>query len=599
MRKLRSIITLTLLLVLRQFCSADERTIKDVQNGNKLIYEQRYYELKNNRFNLFNEVDIDYPVLKGYQKANEKIYYHFITYLGSDSFKLDLLQRSKLATSIFLNRKTNRYSHSQYTYNNYEKFLPMLTDVNYEMVFLYDNLLAIRISYKYKLGDASRSFDEEFRMEKMLFVSLSDSKVYTLSQLFTLEKAGSLSSMLEKKARTVYSSNKKAIDEEMDEEDEDGEDDEEEDEEGNKPEKKKTPQNPKDTAFDLDELNFSLSPFGTTFTIPPFSLNSSFCGGASLQLNFTVKELKPYIHPKGPLQKVINYQVQFATNLKNCNLYRENRSDWQTGYNLQRDNNYFLTAPVKGIRTITQSISYKNQPDSSAEKQRLREFDRDGHLVKEVYFNSGAEYMTHSFEYNKQGLLSKIVTNEKNKKGRATLFTYDANNNLSEKEETAANGNKTLVKYFYDGNTAYEITEDGLDQDERIREYHLNEYGKIVSQCNFGEEAGYEILYDKEMRLGVYTKKRPNLDNSIFCYSATGKLLTYQHDNGRHLYELIYDPSDKVTEVIHMDSRQIKDIWKYSYDKNGLLINFIIYNNVYNYSNMDNLYRYKLDYTFY
>lgn len=581
----------------------DGKTIRDIVTGKKITYTYKYVDLKNNRFNLFDEISIDYPIIEGYPKVNDKLYYYCVKYLETDSFKLELLQRAKLASSILLSRKGSKGNYSLYIYNNYDKFLPVLTDVDFEVKFLFDNILGIQIKYKYKIGNSSLSLDENFYMQRMFYFSLADSKMYTSEKLFAAGKMNALSADLKKKGQVIFQTYKKAIEEELEEDAGEDDEDEDEDEEGGRKKggDKRTAAKT-DTGFVINEFEIELNPFGLNFNIPEFSLNSAFCMGVPLQVHYTIQEIQAYIDPKGPLRFLLNYNKQFVTTLKNVNIFRETHRDWRIPLNLQFDNTYYVTAPAMGVKSITQSIGYKALTDSGCQKQKMREFDKDGKLVKESFYNSGNSEVSSSrlFEYNRQNLLSKVTDHSKNKKDHIMQFSYDAGNNLVERSEISSDGTKVTSRYYYDEKTAYEVTEDVLGAEkENIREYQLNEYGKIVCQTNFGEDCSYEILYSKDKELGSHGKRRPNLDNNIYCYSASSKLLTYQHDNGRHLYELKYDATDKITEMIHMDSRQITETWRYIYSSNGLLLNFIIDNGLYYYDNKSGIYRYKLDYEYY
>lgn len=568
----------------------DARSIRDIFTNQKVLYTSKYKELKNNPFNLYGEISADYPVLLEFPKANDKLYYYCVKYLESDSFKLEMLQRSRIASSIFLSRKSNSRDYAPEIYQNYEQYLPEINDVEYKFLFLYDGLLAVQLKYNYKINSPYKDYQENFTMYKQIFVSINDGKLYNLQDLFSISKQSDLKKMLQKKADDVFNANKKVIQQELEEDEDDDED-------------RAPTKNNKAQEIKLNELMLTINPFGVVFSIPELSYNSSNYYGVPLQLNFEPASIKQYLNPLGPLNKLINYKMQFGTDLKNVNLHRElNYSRWEQTYNIQQQNSPYTMAPAEGVQSLTQYIKYKNQHDSMLQKQRVLIFNTQGFLIEEDFYNDSKNVISGKtlYEYNEHKLLKTISRFNGLKNTSKMEMSYDVNYNLIKIVERDDDDGKKINNFFYLGNTIYETIEEGTaDENSEIREYHVNDFGKLINFGEYGQDPNYETIYNKQLPLGSFSYKRPALDNSVYCYDDNGKLLTYQHDNGRHLYEFSYDKNGKCKQVLHIEYRTLKDSWKYTYNEQGLMKTCEMLDGIYNYNETNNVYHYKFDYSFY
>lgn len=594
MMKQPALLTLFLLLAGFTLRAGDETTYTDFYTNNKITYVTKYKELKNNPFNLFDEISVNYPVISGYPKANDKLYYYCVPYMETDSFKLELLQRSKIAAGIFLANHANDYS--RYMNNNHTNLLPTITDVDFRLLFLFDGVLAINITYTYSLGASGEQLDESFVMEKQLFIRLSDGQVNKPADVIALNKRSAFKSDIEKRV-IAFALQQPATMQGDDDNGNDGDDDNGYYSSGQPPRSETPP-------IELNDLVLTISPYGAIVHIPAYSVNSSACFGLAADLSYTTAELKSFLDAVSPLKNYLKYNKTFSTTLQGVNLFRETHyTGWSATYNPQHDNNIFAKAPA-GVKSVSHYIRYKNQSDTAAELQRIRLYDKAGRLTEEQYYNNGNGKMNgnKTFEYNTDGLLVKITDNaDRNDKTAYQWFTYDAATNLTEWKEKDSDGITITHRYKYENMTVTEITESSEPDDdaEKIRVYSLTPGGKIISSWNFGEAQQWKNHYDGERLLASGSIKRPTLDNTIYGYNTAGKLLTIQLDNGRHLTEFSYNTKGELTEVTHMDSRQLKGRWVYEYNSKGLRSACSMNNEMYGYGSGGNFYRYLFVYTFY
>lgn len=595
MMKRTALLTLFLLLAGLSAQASDETSYTDFYTNSKITYVTKYKELKNNPFNLFDEISVNYPVISGYAKANNRLYYYCVPYLETDSFKLELLQRSKIAAGIFLAGHPNDYS--RYMENNYQNMLPTITDVDFRIVFLFDGVLAINFTYTYGIGASGERLDETFVMEKQLFIRLSDGQVNKPADLIALNKRNAFKSELEKRIADFAKEHPPAIsnigypDNSVDG-DYDGTYNT-----GEPPRIGKPP-------VELNDLVLTISPYGATVHIPAYSVNSSSCNGYPADFTFSTGEFKSYLDAVSPVKNYLKYNKTFITPLQGVNLVRETRySGYSAAFNPQHDNNIFAKGPA-GVKSVSQYIRYKNQSDTAAKLQRIRLYDKAGRLTEEQYYNNDKGPMSgnKTFEYNAEGLLVKITDNaDRNDKTAYQWFTYDAAANLTEWKEKDSEGVTVTHRYKYENLAVTEIIESSEPDDdaEKIRVYSLTPGGKIRSSWNFGEEQQWVSHYDGERILASGSIKRPTLDNTIYCYNTAGKLLTIQSDNGRHLTEFSYNSKGELENVTHMDSRQVKSRWVYEYNSNGHRTTCTMNSDMYGFGSGGNFYRYLFAYGYY
>lgn len=586
---------LTLLLLHTCFTAqaGDEMTYTDFYTNSKITYVTKYQELKNNPFNLFDKIGVSYPVISGYPKANNRLYYYCVPYLETDSFKLELLQRSKIASGIYLANHVNAYS--RFMENNHTNLLPILTDVDFSIKFLFDGVLAVNLQYTYGLGAGGEELEEKFVMEKQLFIRLSDGQVTRPADLIALNKRSAFKSDLEQRIARFMAEQPAMIYVTDDERDDDG---------STSGYSDIKPLQAEKTPIELNELVITISPYGVIVYIPPYSVNSSACKGVAADFSYSGAEFKTFLDAVSPLKNFLKYNKTFVTPLQGVNLVRETYlSNYAGAYNPQLSNKFFEKGPP-GVKSVSQYIRYKNQSDTAAKLQLIRLYDKAGRLTEEQYFNNDKGPMSGNkkLEYNAEGLLVKITDNaDRNDKTAYQWFTYDAAANLTEWKEKDSDGITVTHRYKYENLVVTEIIESSEpdEQADKIRVYSLTPGGKIISSWVFGEEMQWKNHYDGERLMASGSIKRPAQDNTIYCYNTAGKLLTIQRDNNRHLTEFNYNTRGELSYVTNMDSRQVKSRLQYEYNSRGLRTACTMNNEMYGYTSSGNFYRYLFVYAYY
>jgi len=564
------------------------KTIVDLHTNAKFSYTEKYIELKNSPFNFFDELGVQYPVIDGNEKVNRLLYHQLVNYLQTDSFKLEFLQKANLAARLNMHRDLNRYDYGVNTVNNYENFLPLIKDADYRLSFLYDNLLSVQLSYRYDLGEA---LGDDFRLEKQFFISVRDGKLYTLEQLLATDKRAAFRNLVGKKLKESLAEAKQVEEEEPVQA-----------EEGTYEEEGDDLREEAKTEVVINELQLEINPFSSYVNVADLSVNSLLSRGRGLQLRFSIQELKPYIHLSGPLRNLVLYSKLYTTPLRGFNPEQTlMASSWQSQFNMPFRASFLNRAPAPGIKTVARRVSYGKQTEGAL--QSIITFDRDGKPLREDMYDSGREKPTYShvYEYNTQGLLAKITSYSYDKLSETSSYIYDSFGNLVKRTKTEKNGRRDLSNYYYDGYIVYEEMMNDEQQDNHLRAYHLNSYGKLYCIVDVGSECYGTLLFDKDKPMASFNPQHPTLDNVIYAYDTNGKLLTVQRDNGRHLHEMIYDKQEVLQKVVYTESGTVKDMWEYWYNGQGLLEKERVRNGIYDYdySRSNNQYIYTFEYAYY
>ncbi len=197
------------------------------------------------------------------------------------------------------------------------------------------------------------------------------------------------------------------------------------------------------------------------------------------------------------------------------------------------------------------------------------------------------------------GLLSGNL-NLSSEKSDISDFIYDKKGNLirhTQKDEY----NTTIEKvYYYRGDTVFEDCRDkNAPFERRINIYTINKYGKIITSYTWGEESQFFDIYDRDKKMATVNSRYPKLYNTLFCYSTDGRLLTYEYDHDRKLYEFIYSTDNKLVKIEHIQGQRVVERSEYSYGENGLPVKITRWEGIYYYYDFNNKNYYTLEYEFY
>ena len=194
-------------------------------------------------------------------------------------------------------------------------------------------------------------------------------------------------------------------------------------------------------------------------------------------------------------------------------------------------------------------------------------------------FAGGTKHSFEYFEYNENGLLSKITYGDS---GHSVEFLYDENGNFI-REITNNNGVKSFESYTYDKNgNKIKTVSIGASDEVRYTEYTYdsdNHKTKNQSFDSSGNPGGkIEWLYDDKGHMvkriyGAYD----NYSVMEFTYDEKGNMTGRYDtsDSSNSSYEYIYDDSGKKIKEIFINSDGKETVTEYLYDDNGNLIKIL------------------------
>ncbi|MBE6608637.1 MAG: hypothetical protein E7633_08790 [Ruminococcaceae bacterium] len=188
----------------------------------------------------------------------------------------------------------------------------------------------------------------------------------------------------------------------------------------------------------------------------------------------------------------------------------------------------------------------------------------------------GTKYSYEYFEYNENGLLSKITYGDS---GICVEFLYDENGNFV-REITNNNGVKSFESYFYDENgNMIKTVSIGASDEVRYSEYTYNSDNNKTKSQSFDSEGNpggkIEWLYDDK---GNMVKRIYDANNNYsvmdFTYDEKGNMTGRfdTSDTSNSSYEYVYDDDGKKIKEIFVIEEGKETVTEYLYDDNGNLI---------------------------
>ncbi|GAL86031.1 hypothetical protein MYP_3260 [Sporocytophaga myxococcoides] len=598
------------LIQLSPIMANDDRTVTDLYNHKKVAYKTVYTEIKNSSFNLFEPIDLTYPQLReknginNINVINRKLQQYCESVIKTDSFKFEFQEHAKLT---FINSIKNLERRSHYSidlHDYYENFLPEINDINFSFSFLFDDLLKLNVEYVYHLG--SGKFDENtYSYTKSYYISLKNGKTYLSNSLFDESKISQLENYLKTKANILYKSI--SLDEKSESQNsEEGYEEERYEEEGYEEEEEGSyvePEVPEsDMPLLLSNLDFQITPLYVSFRIPDDSPYTSNFKGQGVFLYLDINELTPFINLSGPLKAIGYFEKKYTTNRTNANIYKEQHSFWQPMDNYIQDTP-FIHGP-KGVKSITYFVTHEHNNSKNVSSPRMSSkkiFNTRGLLEKKESYSEGMVYYIINYFYDTNDrLVRQENLNLSSEKSDISDFIYDKKGNLIMHTHKDEYNMITEKVYYYRGDTVFEDCRDkNAPFERRINIYTINKYGKIITSYTWGEESQFFDIYDRDKKMATVNSRYPKLYNTLFCYSTDGRLLTYEYDHDRKLYEFIYSADNKLTKIEHIQGQRVVERSEYSYGENGLPVKITRCEGIYNYYDFNNKNHYILEYEFY
>ena len=221
----------------------------------------------------------------------------------------------------------------------------------------------------------------------------------------------------------------------------------------------------------------------------------------------------------------------------------------------------------------------------SSKKYVIEDYNRDGHLIKRVYFDkNGKSTSSNNFAYNKQGdiIESKQFHTPKitKTKSGATIVSkpvdfhekteYTYNSDLQKKSVIKTDMNSGKIKqiyYKYSSKNLIEKTSELLNtKNKQTITYSYNLNNTIDSVKEYSNGILKKIIVNKYDNLGVKTEKR----STIYLKDNLTKATVYKYDKHGNNVEIIYESKDgshtRIVSEYDTNGTELKTIW---YNKKG------------------------------
>ena len=561
----RLILFVYLLLISHLASAQDKHKIIDVLNNQVILYENEYDELKNSKMNFYDEIDVEYPILKDLKdslvqkKINKRIKNIIVNQIETDSFRVKLFINLKQNLDVFfaINGKTHD-ELGEYRINEL-KFAPNIKDISYSFLTYFKNIICINIDYKYDTQLSDYKVDEDFHYYETYYYNLSTGKEYrpkdVFNRLYQKELSEKIREYVKKEMENV------AIDEIIPEEQYDSEVSNE----------KQTEVIEKTlTNFDINRAGIPyLKAFSFAYYIPTWSACSRNIGGLETEVRFTIEEIKKYLNPTGPFGFLIQTHLKESNIIKNQNTNQINHyiSNYPQIFAFEFDS-VSVTGNIKSI-TINKVID-KYIKDNVTEKQeslfKKINYQKDG-VIKSVTSRN----QTIQFDFNNNRQLLKKVYIDNNKVIRVEDFKYDKNGNLIFHANSPIDDVKEIRHFFYGDNFYIEENYNGAFENNYYK-YSLDKNGLIVKKetISGAESSNYSesvFKYDQNNKLLLrYNPNENSLSGLVYVYDKNGNLLTYEYDSGRYLTEYKYDQNNNMILITQYDSKRVNSVKNIEYD---------------------------------
>ncbi len=289
------------------------------------------------------------------------------------------------------------------------------------------------------------------------------------------------------------------------------------------------------------------------------------------------------------------------------------------------------------IKSQTQlNYNFKDgKPEEDGYKNAYKEFDKNGNLIKEIYYRRGNINQKMSYKYDTNQNKTEYINYDVKRDEIAFKQEFFYNDKNQKIRENRFNGNE-YFKIYYDYNDQDRLkkitkkklvgTEKKLEE-ERIYSYNGNKQIINVLDDHGNKKSKIINTYDDDNNITsfiTYDNKGNELKKFIFKYNEKGQKtdeIKYQNKNFIYHKNFSFDkkgylveiqmeqPKDKVhiskiyeydtegwvdKELRYDDMAEKYDSKKYFYGKQGLLNKVIVYYALYDYKVM-----YKYEYDFY
>lgn len=556
--------TLIAILILSlNLSAANEIKLVDFVANKVINCVQFYDELKNEKLNFKDEIDVQYFELKSLQdkKVQDKINAHIKLIakeqIEQDSFYIKLYGSMR----VFLDKYYSVNKNEEDALGMYEfdaqRFTPRIEDVEAIPVSLSKDVLCVNFRYKYSASYNNQEHDIIY--SEIYYYNTQNGKIYLPKDVFSKGMDKKVSAVLNKKLDDYKKQLlKKATNAKRDE-------DHQED------------KSHRDSNLKVELSDGYLFPTAYSFVyyIPSNAHIAVENDCESISLYFSPSEVKELLNSIGPYAQ--QSKTILSTQLKNLNtvfLYKNLNSNYSTIF---PEDSLFIKRRIKTI-SITQTQLPRR--DESEQKSRVIDtrklsYSDKGILLKSEQFNDQGELKSYkNFIYN-NNLLLRVESFSNGTLSRLENYTYDNNNNLTELRVLTGNeiNNIHATLYFYNNNQI--ITEEhAVNSSERkaLRIITVNNKGQNLSITGSNGAVGFqkrsELSYKYDERGNQIASIEEDKLKEYSVYDTQGKMIARTSNDD--LQQILYDAKDRIaTKIIGRIGTQDERVITYEYNEHN------------------------------
>jgi len=222
------------------------------------------------------------------------------------------------------------------------------------------------------------------------------------------------------------------------------------------------------------------------------------------------------------------------------------------------------------VKSVKEYVVKNNKKQISREKL----FNKDGNLLKEIYYNNGKYSFKISYQYNKNQMLIKKTFESEHQYSQET-YRYNSNNKLTETVITYRDNTKDYFVYKYnkDGLLAEKLLKKGdknngktvykYKNKELMQEINFNDEGLLISSKTYKKQDSTNFSVITKIRDDIkykFTKKKDTIIMWKKAFSSIPEIIVKVYDKNHYI----------ISEKTYKSKKLIKEqSFQYELDHQG------------------------------
>jgi hypothetical protein len=545
----------------------------------EISYYITYFKTKAYKLNPFEDLEIQFPVIKNNQLCNDKIKTYLTTLTTDEGFRIRFRQHSQQAIANFIRYSKDAQHFSEYDLARIKEQSIVLEAIQCKVLYYYNNLLCIQIKAGYTLNQQFGNLDHRTEMTHCIYINLTTGTISSLIDLCPKKyQAGFINYITHERDKALQTIIAYADfeNDEVDTDEEGGLDSANHQRlktigESNHYVKEK---------IDLNDLSFDVNAFN--FPVIENGFNTIYARGRA----YTIYANEDSIYKYLPWTFNRN-KTKFSTRLnptqvnQNLMIYDRNTPLFYDQYL----RNYFETQTDKKKVTIYFRQNFAG--DTVFKKIESLVFNSDNTIshVTSDFSDQGNPKEFKRYNYV-NGRLEKMDRFRNSKMIESVDYAYN-NSGYLQKFKRVADGEPTEEhNYAYEYFSVHEcVTKEGSN---KCYTYSFDSLGNYVSRYEKGEKPLY-------VRTFVGNKMMAN-GETLYSYNVNNNIESVENDRGRYYTRYFYDAQKRICQILKYDGKQIKTKEIVAYDSKGRIIQ--VTKADFSYGKLQTQVQHKIEYTY-